>query len=66
MSALVWPFAVVCFDAIVFFTAVFLVRLAARDRVREVQEQEHEQQIAYEPAIAEAQPDQNMGLPAMG
>lgn len=67
MSALVWPFAVVCFDLIVFSTAVFLVRLAARDRFREVQELEPEESWVYEPTIVETPPDQGMGhIPAMG
>jgi hypothetical protein len=67
MSALVWPIAVVCFYVIVFSTAVFLIRLAARDRQLEVQEMEHEGQTASEPPIVEAQPDQNAGhIPAMG
>jgi len=67
MSALVWPVAVICFYAIVFSTAVFLIRLAARDRQREIQEQEHEGQTASESPIVEAQPEQNAGhIPAMG
>lgn len=67
MSALVWPVAVVCFDLIVFSTALFLIRLAARDRSREVQELEYEEQRTHEPPIVEAPPEQGMGhIPAMG
>ncbi len=67
MSALVWPIAVVCFELIVFSTALFLIRLAARDRAREVQELEYEEQRAHEPPIVEAPPEQGMGhIPAMG
>lgn len=68
MSNLLWPIAVVlCFDIIVFSMAVFLVRLAAHDRQREIQELEPEGQTAYEPSIVEAQPEQNVGqIPAMG
>lgn len=67
MSALVWPIAVICFYAIVFSTAVLLIRLAARDRQVEVQEMEHEGQMDYDPTIIEAQPEQRAGhIPAMG
>ncbi|MGZ3636770.1 MAG: hypothetical protein ACXVCX_02905 [Ktedonobacterales bacterium] len=67
MSALVWPIAVVCFYAIVFATAVFHIRLAARDRQLEVQELEHEGQTAYEQTTIEAQSEQTAGhIPAMG
>lgn len=67
MSNLLWPIAVVCFYILVFSMAVFLVRLAARDRQREIQELESEGQTAYEPPIVEAQPEQNVGqIPAMG
>lgn len=67
MSNLLWPIAVVSFYIIVFLTAVFLVRLAARDRQRELQELEAEGQTAYEPPVIEAEPEQNVGhIPAMG
>lgn len=67
MSAILWPLAVVCFDIIVFSTAVFLVRLAARDRRQEEQEIEQAEQLAFEPAAIEPQPEQGLGhIPAMG
>lgn len=66
MSGLLWPIAVVCFDVIVFSTALFLVRLAARDRSQEEQEVEYQEQVAYDPTIVESQPEQIGHLPAMG
>lgn len=60
MSALLWPLAVVLFDAIVFLIALFLVRLAARDhlleerRLQEMQQQALEEEVAHEPATLTA------------
>lgn len=67
MSGLVWPVLIVFFDAIVFLIAVYLIRLAARDRVQEVNELEQAEQMAVSSTAIETQPEQEMGhIPAMG
>lgn len=67
MSGLVWPALIVFFDAIVFLIAVYLIRLAARDRVQEVNELEQAEQMAVSSTAIETQPEQEMGhIPAMG
>lgn len=59
-SAVLWPLAVVAFEAIVFATALFLVRLAARDRLLEEQ-----QLLVEQPAPATQEPVVVMGLPKL-
>ena len=57
-SAILWPLAVVAFDAIVFVTALTLVRLAARDHLRAEQQllAEHETPGIQEPVAATGTP----------